>query len=236
MGGLSAAAMYASSFLGSYLQPDSPGENGTIGRELEVTASALYLLSQKRINKAFSYVPKENDQMRRDTTRTQLWFKLRPNYRIHAAGIANGVMKTASDQLIRVYYGLTKYMSPPLQSSAELTLRAAARGMAIHLGMARSVEYERLRKIRDDGLSMLFRHIELAAGVRGVADSLGRAAVMDMSSAASETLSKKTYDLNMQRVQWDKDQQMRAISDQADSAMGTAIGAFAGGIVKGYKA
>ena len=57
---------------------------------------------------------------------------------------------------------------------------------------------------------------------------------MDMSSAASETLSKKTYDLNMQRVQWDKDQQMRAISDQADSAMGTAIGAFAGGIVKGY--
>jgi len=235
MGGLSTAANFMAGFLGSYLQPDSPGEKDSIGHELEVTASALYLLSQKRLNQSFGYaVPRENEQMRRTVSRAELWMKLKPNHRVHVAGIANGVMKTASDQLVKVFYGLSKYMSPTLQSSSELTLRAAARGMALHTGMARSVEFERIRKTRDDALSMLFRHIELAAGVRGVADSLGRAVAMDLSNAASETLSKQTYSLNMQRVAWDKEQKMREISDSADAAMGNAIGNFAGGMIKGF--
>jgi hypothetical protein len=223
-----------SSMFGTFRASEEYGEVATIGNELESVSAAMYVLSQKRVATALDRViPMMNKQMRRDVSHAGMWAGLAFDSASAFAGVGNDLYAEAAAQLQSVRYGLPKYMSPSLQASAVTTLLSTARMHTLFKGMAYTGEYERLRKYRDDGLAMLFRHIEIATGIRGIADTLANAAVADIGNGARERLSEKVHTLNMQKIDWEKQRQMQALKDSSDNALGSLGGDLLGGVIKG---
>ena len=234
MGTLSASVVNMSSMLGTFKAPDDYGEVATIGDEMEQVSAAMYTLSQKRVAVALDKaIPMMTAQLRRDVSHAMVWGSLKFDSAAAFAGVGNSLYAEAATQIRTVRHGLPKYMSPSLQASAAATLLATARMHVVFKGMAQTQEYERLRKWRDDGYNMLYRHIEIATGLRGIADTLTQAGTADIATAAAERLSEKMHALNLQKIEWEKQRQKNAMSDRESSALGALGGKFLGGVIKG---
>ena len=234
MGSLSATITNMSSMFGTFRAPDDFGEVATIGEEMESVSAAMYRLSQKRMAVALdAVIPTMGAQFRRDVTHTAAWSSLKFDKDAAFGGVSNALYAGAATQLQAVRYGLPKYMSPSLQASALITLLSTMRVHTLMKGMAYTAEYERLRGMRDSSLETIFRHIEMATGLRGISEALTNAAMGDLGNAARERLSEKVHALNMQKIEWEKQRQKQALSDSSDNALASLGSNLLGGVIKG---
>lgn len=224
---------FLSSTSGSFQSPDTQGELATIGKEMDAITSATYMMARQRLDRVMKpLVNTMHAQMRRDASHAALWASMRYDEQGAVGGMATGLHKQAATQIRSVRYGLSKFMSPSLQSTAEGVVLASQRAHTVMRGVALLSEHARVRQWRDQGYNMMFRHVELGAGLRGLADNLAAAGRADVALAASQKLSAKTHDLNMRKIAWEKKRAEREIQRAEDSAMGSIFGDFLGGFAK----
>lgn len=217
-------------------EPTTKNEVATIGEELDALSGAYYMVGRRRLERSLKPLVRNiNAQLRRDTSHVTAMTSYRFDTVGALSGIPRGIQATASEQMRLVRYGLSRYMSPSLQASAETVAFAVLRAHTVLRGVAFLEEHVRVRKLRDAGYTMLTRHIEMGNGIRSIADNLRSAAASDFQLAATQRMAKATHEQNMKRIQWETERQKRAARDAKSDMMGQMFGEFLGGFTTGFK-
>ena len=205
-------------------------------KEMDALSSLMYAMSKRRISRSLpSLMAEMNATMRRDLGHAAFMATQYVDRHAAVSGIYTATQGGIADQVSLARNALPKQMSPTLQASAEFLALAAMRINATNHGKAVAQEVARVRRWRDAAYTLMNSHIELGNGVRAIGDALSAAGRADLTLDVSNKLAQETHALNMRKIAWEKERQLRILKDNDANAMGSLFGQGLAGFAQGFK-
>lgn len=207
----------------------------TLESDLSIMTATTFLLSQRRLDYAFSIAfPAMTDELKRDMSYAFMHTEIAPDYEYAVAGVANGVTSSLHEALGTALSGLSASRRQTYLWIVEQMVYHAALVTSSHGALARASAYEVFRGERDGALSYLFGDIEQASKVRGLADDIEKHSMQALALGAKEAIDKKSHELSMQQVAWERDKRMDQYKKASSAARGSLLGNIVGGMADGF--
>ena len=223
-------------FGGAYsLDASTATDLGTVQTELEQVTSAMYTVSQRRLDYGLSIaIPNMTEQLKRDNSIAVMLIDAQPKYELFAAGISNVAATTAARAIADLRNALPSSRRLAFVRGAENVITKLAAATSMAMLVARGAAYEDWRNKRDIALGYLMGDIETATKLRSLSDDLTKVGVNGIVLGAKEIISEASHSLSMKQIEWERNKTSKAYSDAASSDRGGLLAKIAGGIYDGY--
>lgn len=220
----------------SHLQPSDAAALEKLTKQMDDLAAATFMMSNKRMKRLVKPLVKSvNAQFRRTLSHASSWSSQAFDRQGALGGMSTALQGAAAQQVMTVRHGLSRYMSPTLQASAEMVAMAAMRTHTNLFMAAQMAEHARVREWRNAAMDMMVRDIEVGYALRGVSDEMRKVAGGALVAAAESMLSKQTHELNMRKINWEKARAEKAQKNAQWEALGSLAGNFFAGTAKGLE-
>ena len=220
----------------SHTKPSDAAALEKLTKQMDDLAAATFMMSDKRMKRIVKPLVKSiNAQLRRTLSHASSWSTQAFDRQGALGGMSTALQGAAAQQIMTVRHGLSRYMSPSLQASAEMISMAAMRTHTSLYMAAQVAEHGRVREWRNAATDMMIRDIEMGYALRGMADDTRKVASGALVAAAEGMLSKQTHELNMRKINWEKARAEKSQKNAQWEALGSLAGNFFAGATKGLE-
>ena len=223
-------------FGGGYsLDASTSSDDSTIQVALELTSSALYTLSQRRLSYSLAIaIPAMTDQLKRDADLAAVELSTGVDSNNARRGLGLAAASALNDTMLAANAGLSSGRRMALLTIAERATYTTAITIGALSVAALGQAYDEKRKRDQNALSYLYGDIEHATKIRGLADALQQLGMSSTFTAAKSALSDKLHALSMEQIKWQRDKSIQEYEDARDASTGGLIASLFKGAVSGY--